>query len=226
MKLIKIAALAALSTTVFAAGVSLNSTTNKTSYAMGFETGSALKAHGADVNTQAFAAGMQDAISGKKAQMSQKDMQQVLAAFQKASIKKMQAHMKKAAATNASKGASFLAANAKKAGVITTKSGLQYKILTPGKGTSPKATDKVTVNYVGKLLNGKVFDSSYKRGVPATFPVNGVIPGWTEALQMMKPGATWVLWIPAKLAYGANGVPGVIPPNAVLNFKVNLIKVN
>ena len=115
--------------------------------------------------------------------------------------------------------------NKSKPGVVTTKDGLQYKVITAGKGKPPVATDKVTVNYEGKLLDGTVFDSSYKRGEPATFPVDGVIAGWTEALQLMKPGATWTLWIPAKLAYGSHGAGQLIGPNSTLIFKVHLIKV-
>lgn len=122
-------------------------------------------------------------------------------------------------------GDAFLAANKAKPGVVTTSSGLQYKVLTPGNGQKPTATDVVTVDYAGTLINGKEFDSSYKRGEPATFPVNGVIPGWTEALQLMNKGSTWELYIPASLAYGDQGAPPVIGPNETLVFKVHLIDV-
>lgn len=120
----------------------------------------------------------------------------------------------------------FLAENAKKEGVETTASGLQYKILKAGEGAKPKETDNVTVQYEGRLTDGTVFDSSYKRGQPAQFRLNQVIQGWTEGLQLMQEGSTWELYIPASLAYGANGIPGVIPPNSPLIFKVELIKVS
>ncbi|MFZ2314700.1 MAG: FKBP-type peptidyl-prolyl cis-trans isomerase [Gammaproteobacteria bacterium] len=122
-------------------------------------------------------------------------------------------------------GEAFLEANKSKPGVVVLPSGLQYKIITEGSGASPKATDVVTVNYAGTLVNGTEFDSSYKRGQPASFPVNGVIAGWVEALQLMKPGATWELYIPAALAYGSTGAPPVIGPNEVLIFKVELLNV-
>ncbi len=130
-----------------------------------------------------------------------------------------------AQATNLTAGDAFLAANKKKPGVVTLADGLQYKILKAGKGAKPTATDTVTVNYAGRLVNGTEFDSSYKRGEPTSFPVNGVIPGWTEALQLMTPGSTWELYIPASLAYGERGAPPSIGPNETLIFKVELIKV-
>lgn len=120
----------------------------------------------------------------------------------------------------------FLIQNKKKTGIVTLSDGLQYKILTKGNGPKPKETDSVTVNYAGTLINGTEFDSSYKRGTPATFPVNGVIPGWTEALQLMPVGSTWMLYIPAKLAYGERGAPPVIGQNKTLIFKVELLHIN
>jgi len=136
------------------------------------------------------------------------------------------------AATNQAASTAFLAANQKKPGVVTLPNGLQYKEITPGKGASPTDNDTVVVDYAGTLIDGKEFDSSYKRGQPATFQVSAVIPGWTQALKMMKPGATWELFIPAALAYGEQGVPAeagqppVIGPNQALIFKVHLISVN
>lgn len=126
---------------------------------------------------------------------------------------------------SADPGAAFLANNKAQTGVVVLPSGLQYKIITQGKGSKPKASDSVTVNYEGKLINGTVFDSSYQRGQPATFGVNQVIAGWTEALQLMPAGSTWMLYIPANLAYGAAGAPPVIGPNQVLIFKVDLLSV-
>ncbi|MEN8259595.1 MAG: FKBP-type peptidyl-prolyl cis-trans isomerase [Pseudomonadota bacterium] len=129
------------------------------------------------------------------------------------------------AAENEQKGKAFLTANGKKKGIVTTPSGLQYKMLKQGKGVSPSATDTVTVHYRGTLLNGEEFDSSYKRGTPATFPLNRVIAGWTEGLQHMKEGAKYRLFIPSKLAYGARGAGRAIGPNETLIFDVELIKV-
>lgn len=126
---------------------------------------------------------------------------------------------------NLQAGEAFLSANKTKPGVVTLPDGLQYKIITEGQGPKPTANDLVTVNYAGTLIDGSEFDSSYKRGEPATFPVNGVIAGWTEALQLMKAGSTWELYIPASLAYGAMGMPPAIGPNQTLIFKVNLIEV-
>ena len=122
-------------------------------------------------------------------------------------------------------GDAFLLANKNKKGVVTLPSGLQYEVVTQGSGKKPSKTDTVTVDYEGKLIDGQVFDSSYKRGQPASFPVNGVIPGWTEALQMMNEGSTWMLYIPATLAYGESGAGGLIGPNETLVFKVHLISV-
>ncbi|MFT3741621.1 MAG: FKBP-type peptidyl-prolyl cis-trans isomerase [Gammaproteobacteria bacterium] len=121
---------------------------------------------------------------------------------------------------------SFMQENEKKPGVVTLPSGLQYEVITPGEGKKPGPRDTVTVDYEGKLLNGTVFDSSYKRGQPATFPVNGVIAGWQEALQLMNTGATWMLYIPSNLAYGKTGAGGLIGPDETLIFKVHLISVN
>lgn len=122
-------------------------------------------------------------------------------------------------------GESFMLANKNKKGIVTLPSGLQYEVISEGKGKKPSKADVVTVDYEGKLVNGEVFDSSYKRGQPASFPVNGVIPGWTEALQMMNEGSTWMLYIPPTLAYGEAGAGGLIGPNETLVFKVHLISV-
>ena len=137
-----------------------------------------------------------------------------------------QTQMQSPADKNAAAGAAFLQANKTKSGVMTLPDGLQYKIIKEGNGPKPTATDVVTVNYAGKLIDGTEFDSSYKRGEPAKFPVNAVIQGWTEALQLMKVGSTWELYIPADLAYGVNGAPPVIGPNETLIFTVELLGVN
>jgi len=159
--------------------------------------------------------GLQDVMTGK-VQASQADVQN-------ANTLLLQSRTAMAN-SNAAEAHRFLTANSKRPGVQTTKSGLQYKVLSPGSGSPPQPTDQVTVNYKGTLLNGLVFDSSYARGKPETFTVNGVIPGWQEALGMMKPGAKWQLFVPPELAYGENSRPP-IPPNSLLTFDVELLKV-
>jgi len=228
MKRSILAILATFSISLFTLPVLANaphSKQDKLSYAIGVQTGKAFKKHGVKLNPTIFAQGLKDAMKNGPYQMSEKQMASTLAAFRKESMNKMQAQMKKAAKVNAKEGQAFLAANKAKPGIKVTTSGLQYKILKPGHGQSPTLSSTVTVNYEGSLINGKVFDSSYKRGKPVTFPVNGVIKGWQEALTMMKPGAVWMIYIPANLAYGAQGAPGAIGPNETLIFKVNLISV-
>lgn len=199
--------------------------TDSLSYAMGFKTGQALKTQSVTINTQSFTEGLQDGYAGKKPVVSEQDMQAALKNMQQEMVKKMQQKYNEIADKNAAEGKTFLAENAKKPGVMTTASGLQYQVIDKGDGANPVASDTVTVNYEGKLIDGKVFDSSYQRGKPATFRVGDVIPGWQEALKLMKPGATYMLYIPANLAYGAQGAPGAIGPNETLIFKVNLISV-
>lgn len=210
---------------VAGAATELKTDQDKLSYSMGVMTGKAFKAHDIEVNPQIFAVGLGDGYSGQKTQLSDTEIRQVLTNFQQQSMQKMQVKMKQLADDNQKKGTAFLAENKGKPGVKTTADGLQYKVIEEGSGDSPAATDTVTVNYEGRLLNGQVFDSSYQRGKPVTFAVNGVIKGWQEALVMMKPGAVWELYIPADLGYGAQGAPGVIGPNETLIFKVNLISV-
>lgn len=207
------------------AATSLKNKVDRTSYAMGLETGMALKEHGANINAAAFSQGLVDGTQGNKPQMTKAEVNKTLQEFQQESMKKVQKKMGELAKVNAVSGQKFLAANKAKAGVVTLKNGLQYKVLTKGTGAKPTAKDTVTVDYEGKLVNGKVFDSSYQRGKSASFPVGGVIAGWTQALQLMKTGATWMVYIPANLAYGERGVPGVIEPNSTLIFKVHLVKI-
>jgi len=202
-----------------------NNQQDKLGYTMGVETGMAFKAHGVNINPSAYKQGFDDAMAGKPYQMTDQAMKTTLMAFRKEAVEKYKAQAQQASGQNSQQGAAFLSTNKSKPGVKTTASGLQYKIIKAGSGTPPALTDTVTVNYSGSLINGTVFDSSYKRGQPATFPVGGVIKGWQEALTMMKPGAVWMLYIPANLAYGAAGAPGAIGPNQTLIFKVNLISV-
>jgi len=197
----------------------------KAGYAIGQNIGGNLKQTGVTIDLKAFLRGMQDSLAGKKGLLSDDDIQKVLTEFDKQVQANAAAQQKAMTEKNLKEGAAFLAANAKKEGVKTTESGLQYKITKLGTGASPKATSKVRVHYEGRLLNGKVFDSSFKRGEPAEFPVNMVIKGWTEALQLMKEGGERELYIPSTLGYGTRGAGADIGPNATLIFKVQLIKV-
>jgi FKBP-type peptidyl-prolyl cis-trans isomerase FklB len=204
----------------------LKSQKDKASYAIGLDMGTSLKKNEIDVNQDVLFRGIKDGLTGGKQLMTEQEIKDTIGVLQKDLQAKQQERTKALAEKNKKEGEAFLAENKKKDGVITLASGLQYKIVKKGSGKSPKATDSVTVNYRGKLIDGTEFDSSYKRGQPATFPVNGVIPGWTEALQLMSEGATWQLYIPSTLAYGERGAPGSIGPNAVLIFDVELISVN
>lgn len=222
-----VVAAALIPTLSVAASSALHSDKDKLSYAMGYTTGQALKKHHIDLNVQAYTSGLQSGVVGSTPSLTPKEMGQTLQNFQKQQIKKMTQERVTQAMTNAKAGSAFLAKNKTQPGVKALANGLQYKIIKAGSGQSPKPTNKVTVNYEGKLLNGTVFDSSYKRNKPVTFPVNGVIKGWQQALTMMKPGAVWEVYIPSDLAYGATGVPGSdIGPNETLVFKINLLSVN
>jgi FKBP-type peptidyl-prolyl cis-trans isomerase len=188
------------------------------SYSLGVSMGDQLHHLGLtsdSIATERLTQGLRDALSGKVA-MTPND-QENIANFVKTARNNM-------AETNRTAARKFLADNGKKKDVVTTSSGLEYRVISPGDGASPKPTDEVTVNYRGTLLDGTEFDSSYKRGQPASFPVNGVIPGWQEALVLMKPGAKWELFIPPNLAYDVNSPPA-IPPGSLLKFEVELIKV-
>ena len=193
---------------------------DKASYAIGLNVGFNFKRQNVDVNQDAFMAGFKDALTGRKPLMSEQEVKDTMMAFEK----DMQQKQSESAQKNGAEADKFLAANKAKEGVKTTDSGLQYKVLKEGSGAQPKSSDTVTVNYRGTLMDGTEFDSSYKRGQPATFPVSGVIKGWTEALQLMKVGSKLQLFIPANLAYGEQGRPG-IPPNSLLIFEVELMDV-
>ncbi len=173
------------------------------------------------LNKTAILKGFKDGLSGKSA-ITDKQRASLMQALTKQVRESMQAKAKAMAAANKKKGVAFLAKNKKQKGVVTTKSGLQYQIIKKGTGPHPGLTDTVVVDYEGSLLNKQVFDSSYKRHTPATFAVNSVIPGWTEALQKMQRGAKWKLFIPANLAYGVRGAGASIPPNSTLIFTVEL----
>ena len=185
------------------------------SYSMGYKTGQALKTQAVTIDPHTFSNGLKAGYQGMKPAISDETMQ--------ASPSKSQ--YKDQADKNAKAGQDFLAKNAKLPNVRTTNSGLQYQVVKEGEGDAPTLSDTVSVNYEGKLISGKVFDSSYERGQPATFKVGDVIPGWQEALMLMKPGATYMLYIPSNLAYGKQGSMGAIGPNEVLIFKVDLLSV-
>jgi FKBP-type peptidyl-prolyl cis-trans isomerase len=198
----------------------------KISYSIGMDIGGNLKRGSVEVDPDMLAKGLKDSYVGGKTLLTEEQARQALEDFQKTLMAKKAEEMQKIAEKNKADGETFLAENAKKAGVTTLPSGLQYKEITPGTGKSPKATDTVTTHYKGTLIDGTEFDSSYKRSEPATFPVSGVISGWTEALQLMKEGAKWQLFLPSNLAYGERGAGGVIGPNVTLIFEVELISVN
>ncbi|HEY3973395.1 MAG TPA: FKBP-type peptidyl-prolyl cis-trans isomerase [Candidatus Sulfotelmatobacter sp.] len=207
--------------------LTLKTQKEKASYALGMKIGGDLRRQSVNtaIDPALTARGLKDALAGSKTMLMTEDEEKAaLTQLQTEMRGKMEAKSKEAAAVGHKEGDAFLAANKSKDGVVTLPSGLQYKILTAGTGPKPTASDTVTVNYKGTLIDGSEFDSSYKRGQPATFPVGGVIKGWTEALQLMPVGSKWQLFIPADLAYGDQGRPG-IPPGATLVFEVELISI-
>ncbi len=198
----------------------------KVSYGIGVDLGQNFKAQGIEIEPAMLERGLKDAMTGSKMLYTQQELASSLIEFQKQLIAKRQAEFASLSAKNLQQSDAFLQANKTKPGVTTIASGLQYKVITAGSGNSPTEKDTVTVDYVGSLPNGQVFDSSYKRGKPVTFPVTEVIPGWTQALQLMKPGATYEVFVPANLGYGERGLPPVIGPNQALVFKIHLIAIN
>lgn len=196
---------------------------DRRSYALGVRLGTGFKADGIEINPAILVRAIGDVLTEKPLAMDDMQIMQVIADLQKNLIARKQAEFTLLAEKNLAEAKAFLAENAKKKDVKVLPSGLQYKVLTEGTGDMPKATDRVKTHYVGKLIDGKEFDSSYSRGQPAVFGVDRVIPGWTEALQLMKTGAKWQLVIPPELAYKENGAGRDIPPNAVLIFELELL---
>ena len=193
---------------------------DKLSYAWGLAMGKQLQAMGVkELNSESFKDGVKGAFDGGTPEMPLEEAQKLINEYLEDLAKKAEAAAREA-------GEKFLAENKMKENVQSTASGLQYVVEKEGEGAQPTAEDEVTVHYTGKLLDGTVFDSSVNRGEPATFPLNRVIPGWTEGVQLMKEGAKYTFFIPSDLAYGAQGVPQVIPPHSTLIFEVELIKVN
>ena len=205
--------------------VKIKTEKDKISYSIGVNIGNNLKKQSIEAKADVIAQGIKDALSGKKTLMTEQEMKATMAAFNKDMQAKQQKKMKELGGRNTKEGAAFLAKNKKKKGVKTKKSGLQYKVIKKGKGKKPAASDTVEVHYRGTLIDGTEFDSSHKRGKPATFQVNRVVPGWTEALQLMKVGSKWQLFIPSNLAYGPRGAGGKIGPNATLIFEVELLSI-
>lgn len=198
---------------------------DKVSYSIGLSIGSNFKNQSIDINPEVLLKGIKDALAGNKFLMTEKEIFETMTAFQKETAARQADRMKTLAEKNKKEGEAFLAENKNKEGVKTTASGLQYKIIKEGSGPKPKSTDTVTVNYRGTLINGTEFDSSYKRGEPASFPLSGIIPGWGEALQLMPVGSKWQLFLPSNLAYGERGAGAQIEPNATLIFEVELLSI-
>jgi len=196
---------------------------DKVSYAIGMNVGTAMKRDGLDVDTAILLRGIKDALTGAKPLLTDQEAQTVMTTLQADLRKKQELQTQQLADTNKKEGEEFLSANRTKEGVVSLPSGLQYRILQEGTGPKPAPTDTVTVNYRGTLLNGTEFDSSYKRGQPATFPVGQIIKGWTEALLLMPVGSKWQLFIPPDLAYGPRGAGRDIGPNSTLVFEVELL---
>ena len=190
----------------------------KNGYSVGYDIGRSLQRQLTDVDAESMARGLKDAMGGIAPALPDQEIQQRFASVRQDSARKIVEKNKKA-------GEAFLAKNKGEKGVKTTASGLQYKVITAGKGKQPTAEDTVTVNYRGTLIDGTEFDSSYKRNQPATFPVKGVIPGWTEALPLMKEGSKWMLYIPANLAYGDRGAGSMIGPSSTLVFEVEMLSI-
>jgi FKBP-type peptidyl-prolyl cis-trans isomerase FklB len=197
----------------------------KVSYIIGVNIGTNFKNQAVDVDPDILAQGLKDGISGAKPLLTPQEVQEVMGSFEKEMMAKQEERKKTIGAKNQKEGEEFLAENKKKEGIQTLPSGMQYKVIKAGSGKKPTLTDTVTTHYRGTLIDGKEFDSSYRRGKPATFPVNGVIRGWTEALQLMEEGAKWQLFIPSSLAYGERGAGQMIGPHATLIFEVELISI-
>jgi FKBP-type peptidyl-prolyl cis-trans isomerase FklB len=215
--------------TAAAAPLTLTTDKDKLSYALGQNVGKGLaakmKADSLDINNAVFLRAMRDALTGAKPALTEDEEKAQLEKLDSDLRTKQEAKMAAAGDINKAKGDAFLAANKTKDGVVTLPSGLQYRIISPGTGPKPAATDTVTANYRGTLIDGTEFDASAKHGGPTSFPVNQVIPGWIEALQLMPVGSKWQLFIPSDLAYGSRGAGGVIGPNSTLIFDIELVSI-
>ncbi len=204
---------------------SLETTNEKISYAIGLDIGNNLRSLGTDIDIDILVQAIRDTLERDKSLMTQAEMIKAMQEFSNQLQAKDSGHTAEDAEKNRIEGEAFLSTNQKKPGVTTTASGLQYKIIKEGGGPKPAATDEVTVHYRGTLIDGTEFDSSYKRDKPATFPLNGVIAGWTEGLQLMNKGSKFEFYIPSELAYGSRGAGDKIGPNATLIFEVELLSI-
>ena len=206
--------------------LALQNDTDKVSYAIGYDIGDDVKGQELGLSTEILLQGLRDGLVGNQSLISEQESQRVRQAFQ--AKKKAESAEKRGALAdrNRQEGGAFLARNGSREGVVTLPSGLQYEVLSPGTGAAPGVSDNVKVHYRGTLVDGAEFDSSYTRGEPAVFPVKGVIAGWTEALQLMKEGAKWKLFVPSKLAYGERGAGNKVGPNQTLIFEVELLAIH
>ena len=226
MKLVAAALSLAMSSAIAATDTpALQTDMDKLSYSIGSDLGKNFKRQGIDINPTVMAKGIQDGMSGGALLLTEQQMKYVLNKFQKDLMAKRTAEFNKKAEDNKAKGEAFLTANKAKTGVVALADGLQYKIVKAGTGAKPGKDDTVTVEYTGRLISGEVFDSTEKTGKPATFKLSQVIPGWTEALQLMPAGSTWEVYVPSNLAYGQRSVGGPIGPNETLIFNIHLISV-
>jgi len=205
--------------------LTLKTEKDKLSYAIGMNIGASMKKDSLDVDPAILSRAIKDGLTGAKPLMTEEEAKTVITAFRSEMMKKKEAEAQKAGDANKQAGQAFLAANKSKPGVVTLPSGLQYKIIKQGDGPKPAASDTVVTNYRGTLIDGTEFDSSYKRGEPATFPVGQVIKGWTEALQLMPVGSKWQVFIPADLAYGERSPGAEIGPNSTLIFDLELLSI-
>jgi FKBP-type peptidyl-prolyl cis-trans isomerase FklB len=197
----------------------------KLSYAMGMDLGGQLKAQAVEIDPDLFAAGLKTMLAGGKTLLTDAEAKAAISQLQLARVAKQTAALQASGAKNKTEGDAFMAANKAKEGVVTLPSGLQYKVITNGTGPKPTLEQTVVCQYRGALIDGKEFDSSYKRGQPASFPVKGVIKGWTEVLQLMPVGSKWQVFIPPDLAYGTRGAGADIGPNATLIFEIELVAI-
>lgn len=220
------AILLAISSNAFAADSKLKTVEQKASYTLGTDLAKNFQQQGIDIDADALILGFEDAMKKRPLKLTKEEMNASIQALKKQIMAKKMAELETKAQTNLKKGEAFLAENKKKPGVKTLPSGLQYRVIQEGKGPHPTDDDYITAHYEGKLIEGTVFDSSYKRGSPIVFQLSNVIPGWQEALKLMRPGAKWEIFVPAKLAYGKKGAGKVIGPNETLIFTVELIKVD
>ena len=198
---------------------------DKVSYSIGLNIGKSFQQQSIDINVAALMKGVEDAIKGSGQLLTDAEIREVMTTFQKRMMAKKENQDKEKAGKNLTEGKAFLEKNKTRKGVTTLPSGLQYEVMRQGKGAKPTLTDTVMTNYKGTLISGQEFDSSYKRGKPTTFPVNGVIKGWTEALQLMKTGAKWKLYVPSDLAYGPRSTGPTIGPNSTLIFEIELVEI-